>query len=250
MLTPKRYQLIEEELRTKQTVTIQDLVYLTGASESTIRRDLSELEKQNRLVRVHGGAALQQSKRQELSIPEKSSHSKLEKKMIAAYAASLIQEQDCIYLDAGTTTYEMIPYLADRNIIVVTNGITHLETLSRLNLQTYLIGGLVKYNTSALIGQSARMSLLQYRFDKCFLGVNGIHPDYDYTTPDPEEAAIKKTALELAQQRFVLADSTKLNQVSFSKIADLKDATIIMNKPTESSLHALKKKTNVKVVTE
>ncbi len=144
----------------------------------------------------------------------------------------------------------MIPYLADRDIVVVTNGITHLESLSRRNIQTYLIGGLIKRNTSALIGQTARTSLLQYRFDKCFIGTNGIHVNYDYTTPDPEEAAIKQTAIELSQQSFVLADSSKLNKVSFAKITALRNATIITNQINNETLNAINKKTNVKVVSK
>lgn len=250
MLTPKRHHLINEVIQKKQVVTIQELVDLTGASESTIRRDLSELEKQQVLVRIHGGATLKQSKSQELSYPEKSKQHIDVKKRIAHYAANLIEKDDCIYLDAGTTTYEMIPFLVDRNITVVTNGLTHVDLLSQLNIKTYLIGGFVKNTTRALIGQGAQASLLQYRLDKCFLGVNGIHLDYAFTTPDPEEAIIKKTALNLAQLGYVLADASKLNQVSFSKIDDLQAATIIINKSTETSLDLFEKKTNIKVVTE
>ncbi|WP_112181810.1 MULTISPECIES: DeoR/GlpR family DNA-binding transcription regulator [Paraliobacillus] len=250
MLTPKRHKLISEVIQKQQLVTIQELVALTGASESTIRRDLSELEKQHLLVRIHGGATLKQSKSQELSYPEKSRQHIDSKKRIAYYASALIEENDCIYLDAGTTTYEMIPFLVDRNITVVTNGLTHVELLSQLNIKTYLLGGFVKNTTRALIGQGAQASLLQYRLDKCFLGVNGIHSDYAYTTPDPEEAIIKKTALKIAQNGFVVADASKLNQISFAKIDDLQAATIIINKPTEASLDLFEKKTNVKVVTE
>lgn len=249
MLTPKRHNLINEVIQKKQVVTIQELVDLTDASESTIRRDLSELEKQQVLVRIHGGATLKQSKSQELSYPEKSKQHIDAKKRIAHYAAGLIEEDDCVYLDAGTTTYEMIPFLVDRNITVVTNGLTHVELLSQLNITTYLLGGFVKNTTRALIGQGAQASLLQYRLDKCFLGVNGIHSDYAYTTPDPEEAVLKKIALKLAQDGYVLADDSKLNQVSFAKIDDLQAATIIINKPTETSLDLFEKKTNVKVVT-
>lgn len=248
MLTPKRHNLINEVIQKKHVVTIQELVDLTDASESTIRRDLSELEKQQVLVRIHGGATLKQSKSQELSYPEKSKQHIDAKKRIAHYAAALIEDDDCIYLDAGTTTYEMIPFLVDRNITVVTNGLTHVELLSQLNITTYLLGGFVKNTTRALIGQGAQASLLQYRLDKCFLGVNGIHSDYAYTTPDPEEAILKKTALKLAQDGYVLADDSKLNQVSFAKIDDLQAATIIINS-TETSLDLFQKKTNVKVVT-
>ncbi|MBM7571041.1 DeoR family transcriptional regulator [Aquibacillus albus] len=248
MLTPKRHQLILDFIDKHNTVTIQDLVELTDASESTIRRDLSELERLEKIERVHGGATLKHSKNQELSFPEKATKYIDEKKGIAKCAASFVEPNECIYLDAGTTTFEMIPYLAQQNVIVVTNGLTHLEALGRYEISTYLLGGFVKHNTRALIGSGAISSLNNYRFDKCFLGVNGVHEHYGYTTPDPEEAMIKRSVLELAQQQFVLADHTKLNTISFANIADIHQATMITNEKVDVDVTPFQNKTSVKVV--
>ncbi|MCZ0702028.1 DeoR family fructose operon transcriptional repressor [Natronobacillus azotifigens] len=250
MLTPKRHVLIEELLEKKRYITIQELVDTTGVSESTIRRDLSELEKQNRLIRVHGGASLRHTTRQELSYPEKSIQYVEKKKSIAKLAATVIEEHDFIYLDAGTTTYEMIPHLVDRNITVVTNGLTHLDLLSQLHIQTYLLGGFVKETTKALIGARALTSLGEYHFNKCFIGVNALDLNHGYTTPDPEEAAIKQKALECSEQRYILADHSKLHQVAFAKIANLDAATLIIDEMNEDTLLELKQKTEIKVVNE
>ncbi|QTN01545.1 DeoR family transcriptional regulator [Sediminibacillus dalangtanensis] len=248
MLTPERHQLIVQQIAKHGTVAIQDLIKLTAASESTIRRDLSELENQNKLVRVHGGAASRQTISQELSIPEKTTKNLQEKKRIAAEAALLVEPDEYIYLDAGTTTFEMIPHLKNKNITVVTNGLTHLDALSAQQITTYLTGGLVKHKTRALIGRGAQIGLQSYRFDKCFIGVNGIDLAYGLTTPDPEEALIKQQALQSAQQCFVLADYTKFGQVSFSKIADLEEVFLITNKMKEDVLSPYQDKTNIKVV--
>src|SRR5690554_6269113 len=149
MLTPKRHALILEELAKKQTVTIQDLVDLMRVSESTIRRDLSELEKQDLLTRVHGGATAVSQIKDEPSVQEKKQRGATEKKEIAQYAASLVEDYDVIYLDAGTTTYEMIPFFKDRPITVVTNGLMHLDLLQHYHIPTYIIGGKVKDKTGA-----------------------------------------------------------------------------------------------------
>ncbi|MRH42047.1 DeoR family transcriptional regulator [Aquibacillus halophilus] len=248
MLTTERYQIILQQLDRNNTLKIQELVDLTASSESTIRRDLSELEIQGKLIRIHGGATKKQPISQELSYPEKTNQNIVEKKAVASYAASLVNNGDCIYLDAGTSTFEMIPFLAEKQVTVVTNGLTHLDALCDYKISTYLLGGFVKHTTRALVGYGAQTSLNNYRFDKCFLGVNGIHPVYGFTTPDPEEVMIKKAALLLSQQAFVLADSSKLNQVSFAKIAELDDATIIINKIDQAFLNLIENKTSIKVV--
>lgn len=201
MLTPERHQLILQLLKEKQTVKIQELVDLTKTSESTIRRDLTQLEKGKFLKRIHGGAARLQGKLQEPSMNEKSSKNLHEKRQIAQYAAQLVEEGDCIYLDAGSTVLEMIPYLP-KDIVVVTNGLMHLGALLDRNITTYIIGGFAKRTTNAVIGRGAVASLELYRFDKCFMGVNGIHPEFGYTTPDQEEAFIKQTAISLSRRRL------------------------------------------------
>ena len=164
---------------------------------------------------------------QEATITEKSTSHLQEKKAIAKYAAGLIEEGDCIYLDAGTTTLEMIPYLKDRAITVVTNGIQQAAALKDCDIITYLIGGRIKKSTNALIGSQAIQNLTYYRFDKCFLGMNGIHPEWGYSTPDPEEAVLKRSAIDLGKESFVLADNSKFGETSFSKVAELSQASII-----------------------
>ena len=248
MLTEERHRLILEVLHSKGTVRIQELVDMLNASESTVRRDLSFLEKKNQLKRVHGGAALLQQKRTELSMNEKSLRNLPEKQKIAAYAAGLVNDGDCIFLDAGTTTYQMIHYLTAKDLTVVTSGITHLEPLSDKGITTYIIGGYVRSMTKAVIGPMALEMLRKFRFDKTFLGVNGIHTEYGFTTPDPEEAAIKSLALQLGQDVYILADDSKFHEVTFSEIAPLEDAVIITNLNDPMVLKEFRSKTKIKVV--
>lgn len=237
-------------LQSKGTIHIQEIVEMLNISESTVRRDLSYLEKKNRLKRVHGGAALLKQKRTELSMNEKQLRNLSEKQKIGAYAAKLVKDGDCIFLDAGTTTYEMINYLRAKEITVVTTGIPHLELLSDKGIATYIIGGYVRSITKAVIGQTALEMLNKFRFDKTFLGVNGIHLDYGYTTPDPEEAAIKSLALQLGQNVYVLADHSKFQEVTFSEIAPLEAATVITNLDDSALMEEFKSKTKMEMVVD
>jgi DeoR family transcriptional regulator, fructose operon transcriptional repressor len=116
-------------------------------------------------------------------------------------------------------------------------------------ITTYVVGGLVKPKTKALVGSGALNSLSSYRFDKCFMGINGIHLDAGFTTPDPEEAAVKRLAISLSQEVFILADYSKFNEASFSKVADLNEAVIITNELDEDAAYDFEDKTNIRVVT-
>jgi DeoR family transcriptional regulator, fructose operon transcriptional repressor len=249
MLTPERQRIILQRVKEKSVVKIQELVELTGSSESTIRRDLTQLEQGKYLKRVHGGAAKLQGKLQEPSMREKSSKNLQQKQRIAKFSSSLIEEGDSIYLDAGSTTFEMIPFLPNKDIVVVTNGIMHVNSLLEKGIPTYMIGGYAKPKTKALIGRGALESLEQYYFDKCFLGVNGIHPEFGYTTPDQEEALIKQKAMNMARETFVLADSSKFSEVSFAKIGNIDESIIITDDIDDETLNNFESKTSIKVVT-
>jgi DeoR family transcriptional regulator, fructose operon transcriptional repressor len=249
MLTEERHRIILDLLKEKGAIKIQEITELTEASESTIRRDLTQLEEEKFLKRVHGGASILQGKLKELTVSEKTSKNLQEKKVIARYAASLIEKGDCIFLDAGTTTLGMIEFLPEMDIVVVTNGLTHVDALLQKGLQTYIVGGSVKPTTKAMIGRGAVESIQKYRFDKTFLGTNGVHPQYGYTTPDPEEAQVKMTAIELSREAIVLADDSKFGEIAFSKIADLEKAIVITNGSENSPDSAYTKQTTVKVVT-
>lgn len=248
MLTTERHKAILNLLQEKQTITLQDIIDETSASESTIRRDLSALETKGELTRIHGGATLTERKLKEYSIIEKSAKNIQDKQSIAKYAASLVNDGDCIFLDAGTTTLQLVPFLQQNDIVIVTNGLTHLDALMENDIQTYLTGGLIKSKTGAVIGAQASQSLSNYRFDKCFLGVNGYHTKYGYTTPDPDEANIKHTASTLAKETYVLADHSKYNQVSFAKICGLDEASLITGNLNKDEIEILSEITHVKEV--
>lgn len=163
---------------------------------------------------------------------EKSAKNIQEKQLIAQYAARLIQDGDFVYLDAGTSTYEMIPFLVGKELNVITNSVYHAAALTDLNIPTMIIGGSIKLSTKAVVSAFSLRQMEDLRFDKAFMGINGIHPSYGFTTPDLEEAAMKSTAQKQAEQVFILADQTKFNKVSFAKVSELASGLVITNSLT------------------
>lgn len=143
----------------------------------------------------------------------------------------------------------MIKYIDKKDIIVVTNGLNHIDSLIEKDINAYILGGKVKAKTKAVIGLDTLNSLQKFRFDKVFIGVNGIHTEYGLTTPDSEEAILKEKAISLSRDAFVLADESKFGEVNFVKITELNRVTIITNAKTEDyDIYA--EKTKIKVVEE
>jgi len=243
VLKTERKQLILEELQEHHVVSLEKLVSLLETSESTVRRDLDELEAENKLRRIHGGAELPHSLQQEESIQEKSVKNLQEKKLLAQKAVSLIKEQDVIFIDAGTTTAFLIKELSNKDITVVTNSIHHAVQLVEKQIPTVMVGGSVKMTTDASIGGVALNQINQLHFDRAFIGMNGVDENY-YTTPDMEEGAIKRAIIDNAKQTYVLVDASKVGQTCFAKVAPLKRAVVITSKG-QKMVEALKEKTEV-----
>lgn len=227
MLTFERYEKILQLLEEKKVAKLSALVEATGASESTIRRDLTILENDQKLKRIHGGASIKKRKVEEPSMIEKVQYFAEEKQQIGKKAASFIKNGDSVYIDAGTSTQAILPYIEAKDIVIVTNGLNIIEEAIQRNFRTYVIGGYVKSGTHAFVGKGAVETIQQFRFDKAFIGTNGIDVNFGFSTPDPEEAQIKQLAMAQSNEAFVLADASKFGEVSFAKFARLNEASLI-----------------------
>lgn len=244
MLKSERKQVILEKIKEEQFVRLEELVNILNTSESTVRRDLDDLEAAGKLRRVHGGAEAPANLQLEESIHEKSVKNVQEKRQVAEKAAEQIVSGDVIFLDAGTTTELLIDLLNQENLTVVTNSINHAVKLVERKIKTIIIGGYVKQSTDASVGAVALEHIRQLNFDKAFLGMNGIDKNY-FTTPDIEEATIKRTIIDNAKESYVLVDASKIGQFSFVKVAAIEKANIICQSSESSLLDIIKEKTRV-----
>lgn len=233
-----------EKIISDSFVALEDLIDLLDSSESTVRRDLDELESEGKLHRVHGGAESIHTMQEELSNQEKSVKNSQEKMRIAERALDYIFDKDVIFIDAGTTTEFIIDKLEHRNVTVVTNSIHHAARLVDMNIKTIIIGGVVKVTTDASVGSVALSQIKKMNFDKAFIGMNGIDSDF-LTTPDMEEAVIKKAIINNAKSSFILADASKIGQVSFINVSPIDDLTIITGSSTNPLLKKVKEKAKV-----
>ncbi len=216
MITEERWSIILALLERKHTVTVAELEEAVGASASTIRRDLGQLAGMGRLRKVHGGAAAIESTLsvRELTMEEKTELNIREKEIIGRYAAGLIRPEDFVYIDAGTTTGQMVEFIEEKKATFVTNSVMHARRLAHKGCRVFMPGGELKASTEALVGPMTAESLRRYHFTKAFLGTNAASLSAGFTTPDPAEALIKQYALEQAGQCFILCDSSKFGRVA------------------------------------
>ena len=234
MLAEERFNLIMEQLNRKRTVTVQELCEALNTSESTIRRDLTELDRLGKLNKVHGGATLPDNRFQaeEPTMQAKETLAVPQKRAIAAAAAALIHAEDFVFIDAGSTTLELVRALEGEALQAnyVTNGVAHARTLAQKGCRVFLPGGLLRPQTEAIIGAAALTAIQQYNFTKAFMGANGVALDSGFTTPDPEEAAVKAAVIRRARETWFLVDDTKFAQVYPAVICDLHSGAILTNR--------------------
>ena len=229
ILSNARKEQILVKLQAQQRASLEELVTLTGASESTVRRDLNELEEQGLIRRLHGGAEIPQSLSSELSVLEKSFKNVQEKEIIAKKAMKYVSDGDVIFVDAGTTTAALILELkrSNKHLTVVTNSPMHGVSLMADNLTVYILGGLIKRSTDSVIGSQATEQLSHYRFNIAFVGANAYDDSIGAMTPDSEEAAIKQQAIKQSDKSYILIDKSKLGKTSFVKFALPEEVEVI-----------------------
>ena len=145
MLAEERFGQILNLLSKQRTATVQELCEALGTSESTIRRDLTELDRLGKLNKVHGGATLPDSRFQaeEPTMQAKETLAVPQKRAIAAAAAALIHAEDFVFIDAGSTTLELVRALEGEALQAnyVTNGVAHARTLAQKGCRVFLPGG-------------------------------------------------------------------------------------------------------------
>lgn len=237
MLSQERYNLIQSIINEKNTVTVAELAEALDTSESTIRRDLTALDELGKIKKFFGGATKikQNEGFFEATVSAKETLMSEEKTEIARYSATLINDNDFVYIDAGTTTSRLVDFIENKRATYVTNGITHARKLIYKGLNTYIVGGKIKSVTEAIVGAEGIANLGNLNFSKAFMGTNGIDLEAGFTTPDIEEAMIKEAALKHSYTAFVLADNTKFRRVFPVTFAQLDKCCIITDSLPDKS---------------
>lgn len=224
MLKKERLRYICEKVNSKGVITVNEIIQDLDVSDMTVRRDLDELEKAGKLLRIHGGAqSLTYSLDYELSHVEKSTVQVDEKQKIALCASTLIQEGETIYLGPGTTIQLLATLLREKKIRVITNSYHVFEILMNAEqADVILIGGEYRNNTGTFVGPITNNDLSLLKFSKAFISCNGIYNDA-ITTYSLEEGEVQKIALNNSRHKYLLADFKKFSREDFYTYYNLHD---------------------------
>ncbi len=233
MLQGERHLRILDALKQSRTITVRQLCDSLEASEATIRRDLATLEAEGKLERTHGGAILTSltTLTIEESYNQKENLFETQKRAIARKAFERLVDHDSIILDAGTTTLELARLIGQSNLhlTVITNSTTVSSLIAQNpNVELIAMGGKVRLNVLAAVGHMAIEFLRRFNVNKAFVAANGVSIDSGLTTPDLDEAEVKRTMLSCASERYVLVDHSKFNRVALCQIAPMSMVDVII----------------------
>lgn len=240
----KRENLFMQFLDQHKELSIKETISLLNISEATARRMFLKLENQNKLIRCFGKVrSLQNYTEQSLYPYEYDSllnENLTEKARISQRACSFINDDDAIFIGAGTTTYQLSLALANRikqgdlkNIIITTNSLSNLEALESVS-KVVLIGGDYRPSRRDFCGYISERLIRTLQFSKCFLGVDGIDIDNGLMAIDIDTARLDELILSRSKDTYVLASSDKFSKHFFINYAPI---TRVKHIITDSGLH-------------
>jgi DeoR family fructose operon transcriptional repressor len=206
-------------------VTVAELSEMLDVSDMTIRRDLAYLESQSVLRRVHGGAVAYHQLDESKPFEYRSTQADPQKKMIGWLASQLVNDNDRVILDAGTTTLQVANNLTCKSrLTVITNNIPVAKELSPCtNIILVLLGGIVKHVEMCTVGDMVKQSLSRLSADKYFLSATSFTVRMGAMETDMAETEVKQSMLHSAGETFLVADSSKFNVTSLIQVASVKE---------------------------
>jgi len=219
-------------LRESPTESIKDLAARLGVSQSTIRRDLDELEVQGLARRVFGGAILEKQALNEPPFELREILHASEKDKISCAAAEFISDGDMIFIDGGTTTQFIVPYLSTKkDLTVVTCGLNIAYELNRFdNITTFVVGGELHKDSHSISGTLAVaiLDIYKFRFSKAFMTANAISAEHGVTNRILDRIPLKRKAMESCQQSIFLLDGSKIGKAALGQIAPIANVSVLV----------------------
>lgn len=224
-----RAKQIVEYLKLHNLVTVDELVSLTGASPATIRRELTRLDKEGAVYRVHGGVTLNRFVPSQPTTSEKQGKHHKEKLRIAAKASNLVKPGDSIVLDAGTTTIEIARNLINMPLRVITNDLhIGLMLAEYQQMEVSVTGGTVDWSSQSCVGDVAVNFLSKVHPTYTFISCNAFKVDTGITAPTSDKAAVKRIMTQQSSKRVLVADSSKYGLTQLFEVGPLTSVDMII----------------------
>jgi DeoR family fructose operon transcriptional repressor len=252
MLPVERRERILKIVNEKRILSIEDLVSRFDVGEMTIRRDIKELEQNGLLERVRGGVRSINSIEDEPSLGVRQTKNLAEKMAIAVEAAKLVQDGDIVFLDAGSTVFEISRRLsAKKDLTIITNGIyTALEVSKNPSACVIMIGGVIRQVSLSTVGPLALDNLQKLSADKAFITCRGIMPREGIFDSNLMEIDVKRHMISSSTDVILVADHTKFDKRSLAELIDIDmiDTVVTDSTVSQDSIETLTSQ-GVRVIT-
>jgi DeoR family fructose operon transcriptional repressor len=237
LFAENRQQLILEQVRLNGHIEVSNLAQELNVTEITIRRDLSTLQKSGLIKKTYGGAVLASPPQMNPSVRYRQTHNLAAKRIIGKLAAALIKDNDIIYLEAGSTCYEIIPYLAQlKNVTVIVNSLYLMSRLHELPQHRIVItGGQYRPDRMDMVGPTAEAAITQLGGFKAFTGADDITIDSGISGSDVVTVSFAKLVLQRASEVIFVGDHSKFDNPALYKIADISELDCIVTDQRPSS---------------
>lgn len=213
--TASRLRVIEEQLRRDREVQVPHLSEVLGLSAVTIRRYLNILEKKGIAERTHGGAVLIETSFTRPEYLERQANNHAEKVAIAAVAANMVPHDGVVILGGGTTTLQLMSHLSNRSELTILTPNLAAAALTRDGGATVVVlGGVVRGQNCALVGEIARMALRTRYADVAVIGTDGLTSNVGLTSHDEQERELVEIMLDHTRgPKICVADHNKIGRV-------------------------------------
>lgn len=227
MLSADRQRIILDQLYEKGSVKVSELSQELGVHEETIRRDLKALAQKWDIDIVYGGAVLETQITTppvpEINMQLKRNKNYEEKQIVAQKAAALIEPGETIGLNSGSTVEYILDYIGDKKPLNIITLNVHIASKALLldGVDVYIPGGKLRSKSGSVIGTEAADFIRSFTIDKCFCGVSAVNLSKGICHPNFEEIAGNKAMVAASRQRYIVSDSSKMNQSAPFKMIDL-----------------------------
>ncbi len=251
MLLTDRHNHILEILENKGQVTVDELVEVFKVTPQTIRSNLNDLGKANKLIRVHGGA-MSNNKRENVEYESRRKISSSQKVSIGQAAANIIPHKTSLFINIGTTTEAFSDAIFNhKGLLVITNNINVANSL-RLSkdIEVIIAGGVVRSSDGGIVGDATVEFIENFKVDYAIIGSSAIDPidgsllDYDF-----QEVKVAQAIIEKARHVILVADSTKFDRSAPIRIGHISQVdTFITDVILDDELRQFCKESNVTII--
>lgn len=230
LISAARQAEVLQWVQTHRVVQVNELARSLGVSSSTIRRDLSRMEEEGLLRRVHGGAVPLERMNHEPMVDARDMVNAEEKLRIATAAVADIPEHGSVIIDSGSTGQHLAQvFPVERDVHVVTNSLPTALTLSRRGLRELtVLGGAVRTKRLAMVDDTTSAELQHMAIDVLFVSCDGLSFQHGLTTPYREERSIKRAMIERARRVVALVDHSKFGNVQMFSFAAFDEIDVLV----------------------